>query len=299
MHLNIETLIIGAGYAGLLCQKRLDDIGRQRNFIIDKGDSVKFASRDYVIVMREPTEFTDQNPTKMYLNRINSGEAPFEVEYPRKLYNKETKLILGEEDMEEEEIYLIDNAKLMEGSRVYGNIDVTEIDRCNKIVTGKVNHFNKIATFRYEKLICTIPIYEFAKLCGFDLMQTYNIFVSFFPIGIIRKTAEEYSSEIIMTYFSDPQIPFYRRHHFGKSIFYEYCINKPYSINFHTVIAPGKFMTPDEEKLRYFYQIMAEDCNIFFAGRFATWHTDFRLDDIFHPRENHVASNILREAFIQ
>jgi len=286
MHLSVGTLIIGGGYAGLLAQKRLDQIHTsQDNFIIDQGDSPKFADKDYVIVFKNKNDFSEPDPINMYVFHFTSGTGvPFKREYAQKLYRKDIPIDLAFSEPEEEEpqiqeAYAINNAALTANARMYGNITVTSIDIEEHIVHAKVTHVNKPLTIEYEKLISTLPIYEFAKLAEINLLRDYGIFISFYPIGVIKKFAAERSDKIIMKYYSDPLIPFYRKHFYGNSIYYEYCINKPFDVQFNKIIGPGKFNAIEPGKMASFRGTMKE-WDIQFTGRFALWDPDFRLDDV-------------------
>lgn len=284
MKLSVNTLIIGAGYAGLLCQKRLDGI-EIKNFIIDQGDSVKFADRDYIIIFRKQNPYCQEEPITMYVTRYGSGSEPFGSEFAKKLYKKEQKVLtLGEKDQQTEEVFQIDNNRLLLDSRIYGNMTAHSIDCENRILRGKITHIGKSVEIKYNKLISTIPIFELAKLMGWDLYEEFGLFIQFYPIGVIKKHTPKRSDSINMMYFSDPLIPFYRKHHYGNTNFYEYCINRPFDVRFTRIIGPGKFSTPPTALANSLYSTL-DHYNIHLAGRFATWDADFRLDDILSPRE--------------
>lgn len=280
MKLSTDVLIIGAGYAGLLCQKRLDSVNIN-NFIVDSGDSVRFSDSDYVIVFRDRNDYLHDESIMLDVGRYSSGAESFGTEFPKKVYGREMEL-KRLSDYDVEEVFQMDNVKLQEGSRVYGNVIIKSIDTEAKKVYGRVLHLNKEVVLSYNKLISTIPIYEFAKLIGVDLYKYFKLFISFFPVGIVKRESLKHSESIVMEYFSDPQIPFYRKHHFGNSIFYEYCINKPFDIKFNRVVAPGKFIKPDHTAINDFYDANTS-IGIHFAGRSATWDPDFLLDHIFSP----------------
>ena len=283
MHLKVDTLILGGGYAGLLAQKKVNQRTRD-NFIIDQGDAPRFADKDYVIVFKDKSEYTTQDPISMSIFHFTSDTGiPFAREYAQKLYRKDVKIDLARSNPEEEknatEVYMIDNYAVTSDVRMYGNITVTKIDVNEHIVHAKVTHVDKSLTIEYDELISTIPIFEFAKLAGINLLKDYGIFISFYPIGVIKKFNPHRSDQIIMEYYSDPLIPFYRKHIYGNSVYYEYCINKPFDVQFNKIIGPGKFTTIDPELMARFRGDM-EDCGIQFVGRFALWDPDFNLEDV-------------------
>lgn len=294
MKLDIDTLIIGTGYAGLLCQKRLDAIGI-KNFIIDKGDSIKFADKDYIVIFRDQNSYCHKEPINMIINRYTSGTKSFDEEFSQKLYRKDTNLTLGE-NQDTEIVFQMNNNKLLTDSRVYGNITAQSIDLDAHILRGKVTHIGKNVEIHYNKLISTVPIYEFAKLIGHDLYEEFNLFIQFYPIGIIKKYNQKKLPCIRMDYFSDPLIPFYRKHHYGNTTFYEYCINRPFDVNFTRVIGPGKFSNILPILMKGFYYYL-EQHNVYLAGRFATWDSDFRLDHILSPNLDKDSCTYLQGAF--
>lgn len=284
MHLKVNTLIVGGGYAGLLAQKKVNQRTHD-NFIIDQGSAPKFSDKDYVIVFKDRNDFSDPEPINMSVFHFTSGTGvPFKREYAQKLYRKDVQIDLAfskpeDEVPQSEEVYAINNAALTTNIQMYGNITVTRIDIKEHVVYAEVTHVGKKLTISYDHLISTLPIFEFAKLAEIDLLREYEIFISFYPIGVVKKFLSIPCDQIVMEYYSDPSIPFYRKHFYGNSIYYEYCINRPFDIRFDRVVGPGKFSKVDKLLMSKFRDNMAAH-NIQFTGRFALWNPDFRLDDV-------------------
>lgn len=278
MKLNVECLIIGAGYAGLFIHKLYPG----QSFIVDMGDDVKFADSDYIHVMRNnKLPFINKKPITMVTHMYSSGVEEFDIEYSRKLY-KETTIVNARYEhgtTHTEDIYSINNRDLINGARIYGNFAISAIDTEKHIASGFVAHIGKEVQIEYDKLVSTIPIYEFAKLVDIDLLSDYRMFIQFYPIGVIKKFSPHRTERLKMSYYSDPLVPFYRKHHYGNTIFYEYCINRKFDIKFSKVIGPGKFTSVNAERRFKFYEAFRKQ-SIFFAGRYATWDPDFLIDDI-------------------
>jgi len=291
--LKVNTLILGAGYSGLICQKRLDAEGIE-NFIVDQGSDIQFSDDDYVIVMRKKTEFCKEEPVRMITTRWSSPGGDFGREYSHKLYKIEKELKFP--DSSEEQVFEIDNKLIQEGSKVYGNVTISNIDYSNKVARGYVTHLKKDVEIRYDCLISTIPLHDFLKLCG-KHAGDFGIFIQFYPVGVIKKqmcAGPRVAGDIIMEYFSDQLIPFYRRHIHGTSVYYEYCINRPFSERFTAVIGPGKFTPRGEMSEAYSFFCAYQ---IYFAGRYATWDPDFNLDDICDENSKKLSVGYLNRAF--
>lgn len=281
MKLSIHTLILGAGYAGLIANDRI----QPKSIIIEKGYKHGHAGNDYIVFTKNEYSFSS-NPIEVDVNKYSSGRASFATEYAEKLYNtkKPATLFSGDERSEQTIGYPINSEPLLESANIYGNIVAIKIDVERKVLHGKILHLNEDVEISYSILINTIPIHRLAKLINLNLLNALDLFISYSPIGVKRYESEEYSDEMKLSYYSDPNIPFYRKHHYGSTIYYEYCINKPFNDRFDTVIVPGKFKKINRNILISTYDYL-ETRSIYLVGRFATWDPDFLLDDIMVERE--------------
>ena len=280
MHIDVGTLIIGAGYSGLIVQSKLKSFGHN-SIIVERGYSNGYTDSDYVIFTKSEFPFSG-HPIAVNINRLSSGSGFFQKEYTKKVYNRElpeddVKLFSGES--ERVEGITIDNEYLLKDARVYGNIDICSIDHENKTAIGRVLHLKEKVTIKYDRIISTIPIHRFMKLVDMNFMKKFGLFISYFPIGIQKISSITHDEEMTIDYISDPAIPFYRKQQYGNNIFYEYCLNRPMDIRFSAVVVPGKFTKQDGEIMGRFYECFQEK-DIYFAGRFATWDPDFLLDQI-------------------
>jgi len=285
MHIDVGTLIIGAGYSGLILQSKLKSLGHS-SIIIERGYSNGYTDSDYVIFTKSEFPFSGE-VIDVNINRASSGAVPFHKEYTKKVYNRslpedDVKLFSGES--ERMKGITIDNEYLLKDSRVYGNIDITSIDYQNKIAKGRVLHMKEEVTINYSRLISTIPIHRFMKLVDMNFLKAFGLFISYFPIGIQKVTSTDFREEMSIEYVSDPTIPYYRKQMYGQNIFYEYCLNKPMDIRFSAVVVPGKFTKQEPDIMERFYKFF-DECEIYFAGRFATWDPDFLLDNVWQPDE--------------
>lgn len=299
MKLDIHTAIIGAGFAGAIAQYRLTQLGHYQNVIVERGYVHGKSSDNYVVYTKGEYPFSGSK-IQTRSKKIPSGAKPFKQEYTEKLYHRSDPSIeLYAEDKTEDiefEGNEIDVQKLFADSRIYGNIEITAIDLNNKKLHGKVLHLNKPVEISYQVLINTIPIYEFTKLAGINLLEQFGIFISYFPIGI--KVARAIEPAIIMQsdYYSDPNIPFYRKHQYKTSISYEYCLNKPFEERFSAVIIPGKFIKIPDAELAEFYEF-CDDHSAYMLGRYATWNPDFLLDNIYESIDDKYLSEHINKLF--
>ncbi len=290
MEIEINTLIIGAGYSGLIVHKHLTEYG-VKSIVVERGYSHARAGGDYVIFTKNEYDFTSHQVT-YNVSKISSGTKDFDSEYAKKVYGKDIKIETFDEkgyggdggdggsDSGYDGVgYAISSGALLNDACVYGNIVIKRICVSTLTVYGEVLHIKTPVIFRCKKIISTIPMYKFAKLIGVKLFDKYNIFISYFPIGIKRKVATRNNNSMLIEYFSDPLIPFYRKQHFGNVIFYEYCLNKPIGERFDSVIAPGKFTPVNKMNINHFIDSMAKH-NIHFAVRYALWDPDFLLDHL-------------------
>lgn len=277
MKLHIDTLIIGAGYAGLLVHKK---IGKS-SIIVERGYSHQYSDRDYVVVAKKPYEFTKQEKINIKTLKYSSGAGDFTAEFARKVYNKE--IPINTYYKQENQVgYPIDNQWLLNDANVYGNIDITHIDINQSAAHGRVLHLNKDVTIYYDKLVSTVPVHEFQKMVDMNFLDEFGMFISYFPVGIKKVFTPDHNDDMLIEYFSDPNIPFYRKQHHGNSIFYEYCLNKPFDDRFTRVVWPGKFVKIKHDIMSEFYTYFTNR-RVFFAGRYATWDPDFLLDQIWDP----------------
>lgn len=280
MHIDVGTLIIGAGYSGLIVQNRLKSLGHT-SIIVERGYSNGYTDSDYVIFTKSKFPFSGYE-IDVNINRLSSGSGFFQKEYTKKVYNRELpdsdiKLFSGE--TERVKGITIDNEYLLKDSRVYGNIDITHIDLNTRMATGRVLHLKEKVTIKYDRIISTIPAHRFMKLVNMNFLKKFQLFISYFPIGIQKISANNIYEEMTIDYISDPAIPFYRKQQYGGNIFYEYCLNRPMDIRFSAVVVPGKFTKQPEEIMGLFYEFFQLK-DVYFAGRFATWDPDFLLDQI-------------------
>lgn len=286
MHINVGTLILGAGYSGLITQAKLRDKGVS-SIIVERGYSNGYTDSDYVIFTKK--EFPFSGPSiDVNICRQNSGAKPFHSEYTKKVYNRtlpedDIKLFSGEN--ERVNGITINNEYLLKDSRCYGNIDITEIDYKNKIAYGMVLHMKEKVRIDYSNLISTIPAHRFAKLIGLDFLKAFGLFISYFPIGIQKVASDIVREEMTIEYVSDPAIPYYRKQLYDNNIFYEYCLNRPMDIRFSAVVTPGKFSKQNEITMLNFYDYF-RDYDVYFSGRFATWDPDFLLDNIWEQNDS-------------
>lgn len=280
MKIHANVLIIGAGYSGLILQHELKKLGHKQSIIIDKGATHGYTGDDYVIFLKREFDFTD-GTIDVKVVKNSSGSSPFSNEYTQKVYNKrsEVSLFSGDEPEEKTIGYPISSEILLDGRNIYGNIAVTGIDLDKKIVYGKVLHIDEDVQISYETLVNTMPIHRFAKYAKIDLFHFIGLFISYFPIGIKRVPAIQPADEMLIQYESDPNIPYYRKQHHGKSIYYEYCLNKPFKEKFTSVIVPGKFSKQPKRTLELAYEFF-EKRNVFMLGRYACWDPDFLLDHV-------------------
>lgn len=280
MKIHANTLIIGAGYSGLILQHELDKNGINDSIIIDKGYSHGYTGDDYVVFLKQKFDFTN-GVIDVVVNKNNSGSRPFAQEYTEKVYNKriDVDLFSGDEPAEKTKGHKIDQAKLLNGRNIYGNITVSSIDIEHKIVYGQVHHIKEPVEITYNTLVSTMPIHRLAKAIGIDMFREVGLFVSYFPIGIKRLPAESESKRMLIQYESDPNIPFYRKQHHGRSIYYEYCLNRPYDDKFNSVISPGKFVKVKDNVLQTMYEFF-EGHDIYLVGRYSCWNPDFLLDHV-------------------
>lgn len=288
MRLKIKNLIIGAGASGLLINTKCKP---SETIIIERGYSHN-KPQDYVVFLKKENDYTT-TPIVVKTRNNSSGCKPYEFEYSEKVYNKQTKIkqFSGDSKYIESQGFPLDLEKLLSMANIYGNIVATKIDLKNKTLHGQILSLNKSVEIEYEILISTIPIYEFTKLARIDLLNIFDIFISYFPIGIKHSNLIESSKDMVIDYYSDPNIPFYRTQKFGNTMYYEYCINKQTNIKFDTVIVPGKFT---KQEMLSFYTVM-ETNSVFMIGRFALWNPDFLLDHILDFKRNDYTSDHIKK----
>ena len=279
MKLSIDNLIIGAGYSGLIFQHELRK-AECKSVIIEKGYSHGYTGDDYVVFTKNEFDFS-KSGIKVNIEKLSSGNKPFDMEYVKKVYNskKEVSLFCDEDSFEEQIGFPVNSEILLEDSCIYGNIEVTKIDIINSVVYGRILHLNKNVEIEYNNLINTMSIHEFCKLANINVFKKFGLFISYFPVGIKKIPALNHSDDMVIQYYSDPNIPFYRKQHYGKTIYYEYCLNKKMEENFNNVIIPGKFRKVNPS-IRIDFMNHLESLNVWNLGRFAQWNPDFLLDDI-------------------
>lgn len=277
MELKIDNLIIGAGASGLLANTKLD----QSNTIIIERGYKHNKTGDYVVFCKTENDFTKDSIDVITRNN-SSGCRQYEFEYSEKVYNKQIKInqFSGSDEYVYSKGYPLDLEKLISLSNIYGNIEATRIDIKENILYGKILHLGKSVIIKYNNLINTIPIFQFAKLAGLDLLKNHNIFISYYPIGIKRNKLINKIDRMIIDYYSDPNIPYYRTQEYGNTKYYEYCINKKFDMKFDNIVIPGKFT---EQNMKGFYDYMKMH-NIEMIGRFALWDPSFLLDDIIEEK---------------
>lgn len=285
MKLQIDTLIIGAGYSGLILQHELNKLG-VKSVIVDKGYAHGFTGDDYIVFAKKEFDFTG-DIIDVHTTKIGSGAEPFKQEYTKKVYNRKiaVDIFSGDDEIDNTKGYKIDPTVLMSARNIYSNITVNKIDMHKRIVYGYVTHINKAVEISYKTLVNTLPIHKFAKYIGINLFDKIGLFISYFPVGIKRSTALITAETMKIEYYSDANIPFYRKQYHGNAIYYEYCLNKPYTDNFPYVISPGKFIKQDDDILQKTYSYF-ELSNIFLVGRNACWNPDFLLDNIVQDNES-------------
>lgn len=276
MELTIDTLILGAGYSGLILQHALD----ANSVIVDKGYNHGYTGDDYIIFTKNEFDFS-KNPIDVKIEKLSSGNKPFDAEYTEKVYNQKLNVSLFCDDDKFEEMvgFPINSEFLLKYSKIYGNIDVTHIDIERQKVYGRILHLNKKVEIKYRVLYNTIPAHMFCKLCRIDPFKKFNLFISYFPIGIKRATTMHHIRDMRLQYISDPNIPFYRKQMYGNTIYYEYCLNKEMKERFDTVTIPGKFKKPNDLAIHEYHDFF-ETKNIWHVGRFARWDPDYLLDAI-------------------
>lgn len=277
--MNIETnvLILGAGYASLILQNELNKIGLADYICLEKGYDHEH-SDDYVVFTKNKFDFTEEK-INVTIKRESSGSQPFNIEYSNKVYNKKIDFEFFSSSQKSYG-YKISSKFLLDRSKIYGNVVVSKIDMDKKIVYGKVLHLNEDVEVKYNILVSTLALNRFAKMSGLRLLQQFNIFASYFPVGIKKVHSIDESDKMLITYVSDPNIPYYRKQHYKNTIYYEYCLNKPLTNEkFSSVIVPGKFMKVTDESTSNLYQYL-EYRNVFMIGRNALWNPDFLLDHI-------------------
>lgn len=279
MKLHISTLIIGAGYSGLILQHELKKRGTE-SVIIDKGYAHGFTGNDYIVFLKNKFDFTSDT-INVVTSKISSGSGNFKQEYTKKVYNKKlpVNIFSGDDVVDNSTGYKIDPNILMENRNIYSNITVNGVDYKTKTVYGFITHINKKVEITYNVLINTLPIHKLAGYMGVNLFDKIGLFISYFPVGIKRSQAIEPSVDMRIEYYSDENIPFYRKQYHGNSIYYEYCLNKPFHEHFPYLISPGKFTKQTDSILAVAYEFF-EAQNIFLVGRNACWNPDFLLDHI-------------------
>lgn len=293
MQIVVDNLIIGAGYSGLILQKKLASIGQQ-SIIVERGFNHGYGDDDYVTICKNKLPFI-KDEIAVITKKISSGHKNFSKEFTEKVYNKVIDIDTFYKEESEEISYSINNKYLLDDANCYGNIDINKIDIAKKICYGQVSHLKSIVEFHYNKLVSTIPIYEFQKLVSANYLKQFGIFISYYPIGIKKYKSIDSHDKMVIEYYSDPNIPFYRKQQYGNSIYYEYCLNKPFNDKFQAIIKPGKFIKINDNKMSQLYDYYIGK-DIYFSGRFATWDTDFLLDNIWEPSQS-ISNQILSELY--
>lgn len=294
MKVNTNVAIIGAGLSGLIIHHELkkDSVD---SVIFERGYSHGFTG-DYVIFAKQKFDYA-QDKIDIKILRLSSGSSnEFQKEYQQKLYNDRKNITLFSGNKSEEtEGYRISTQFLLKHAYIYGNIAITNIDINKKKIYGYILHIKEEVEISYKYLISTIPIYKFAKLIGMDLFNEYGIFISYFPVGIKKIYSKSKFEDMFIEYYSDPNIPFYRKQYIGNSIYYEYCLNKPIDEKFDNIIIPGKFLEINDQKMSHLHDDLRSK-SIYLIGRFATWDPNFLLDHITICKKNNDITSPFNES---
>ena len=220
MKIISPVLIIGAGYAGLILQHKLISDKIAKSTIIERGYTHGYTGDDYVIFTKKKFDFTDSE-IKVNVTKTSSGSKDFDSEYTFKVYNKKktVEIFSGNDQSESITGYKISSEILLSDKNIYGNIAISRIDIENKIAYGKVLHIGKDVECYYDMLVSTIPLHQLAKLINRNLFIDFNIFISYFPIGIKRLPMADTQDNMNIEYISDPNIPFYRKQSYKNTIY--------------------------------------------------------------------------------
>lgn len=281
MKLKTDVLILGGGYSGLVANNMLTE-KHINSFIVERGYKHGRTAEDYVIFTKEKYDFSLES-MNISIKKKSSGIRSFQNEYTDKLYNIDCDDIKIFYDEEEDVGYPISTNYLLNNANIYGNIVVTKIDYKCKKVYGEILHKRSKVEITYNKLINTLPLNILQPLLGIDFFEQLKLFISYTQIGVKRYSSAEFSDTMNIEYLSDPNIPFYRKQHYRNTIYYEYCINRPFNEKFDNIISPGKFIKPKDEVLQNLYNFM-ESNDIYLLGRYSAWDPDFLIEDIVTER---------------
>lgn len=298
MKTSIEILIVSDGYSGLIVQNFLQSLDCNESFIVRKGHKKEKVDRDAVIFSKTELPITINEPFNINISKETSGSELFYPEYTEKVYNKKIKIVehYDREDVKSYLGYEYDHEEITKDSMVYGNMEITYIDIENKIAYGKILNTDADIEIKYSKLVYCNSIHKIGKLTNVNLLKKFGLFITYFPIGINRIPSFEHYNDMDIVYYSDPNIPFYRKQYFRNNIFYEYCLNKPYNTSFDFVMIPGRFEKVKDEIMLSCYEYFM-DHDIYFVGRFATWNPDFLLEHIYTYMTNDSSSVILTKLY--
>jgi len=283
MKARFDYIILGGGLAGLAFAQKFKHLNP---VILESG--YQFQNKHYRIYSHKKNELTMEEPVPL-TTKYHSGSGDFKAEYIKKVYNKDGAVELFTHKKKLDELYNYNLQAFYSDVNLYGNMEVERIDLNSKEITGKILHSNEKFLIEYGYLINTIPLHKFCKLVRYDLFQSYKIFIQYYPVGVKVLPNNQFhpENEIILEYYSDPLIPFYRRHIEQNNIFYEYCINKPMEESFTFIQKIGKFHKVEKEKMdKLFRQLNHYDA--YMVGRFASWNPDFIIEHILNETDQQI-----------
>lgn len=292
MKLNIDILIVSDGHSGIVLQNKLFSIGHRNSIIIQKNQKQGYIGKDVIMFSKQKLPITENEPFEIHTKKHSSGAMDFLQEYSIKIYNRDPKIKIPYKDSDVYEGYLYDNSLMIKDLQSYGNIDIDSISLDKNKMVGHVISNNETVVIHYNKLCFANGIHKLQNLTGISMLEKFGFFISYYPVGIKKIKAFEHSKIMNIEYFSDPNIPYYRKHHFKDDILYEYCLNKNIADPMGSVISPGRFAKPDFKVMNDVYDFFLEK-NVYLVGRFATWEPDYLLEHIWEPDIGHASSKIL------
>lgn len=292
MKLSIDIIIVSNGHSGIVLQNKLFSLGHKNSIIIQKNQSQGYIGKDVIIFSKQQLPITSETHFDIHTKKHSSGAMDFLQEYSIKIYNRDPDIKIPYKDAAVYKGYLYNNSIMTKNLQLYGNIDIDSIHVDDKKIIGHIISNNEKVIIHYDKLCFANSIHKLQNLTGISMLERFGFFISYYPVGIKKIKAFEYSEIMNIEYFSDPNIPYYRKHHFKNDILYEYCLNKNISENMEYVISPGRFIKPNSEIINNVYDFFLEK-NIYLVGRFATWDTNYLLENIWNPDIKYKSSKIL------